>query len=502
MNMQVKGSDCPTYISRPQIRPSLNEMNLDFTATPSRESQINRTITPNLNVTLSAISPLLEKAAPGERSKAVDDFVTTAVTFVGEAWERSDREGEEDLSRVEQAISITKSIDEILETQDPEQIAMKIREIYSAPDVLAYKRELFLKAMIKYINARLNELESDADPQKGQLAELCEALIGEEVLEYTIEVAIKNTTEVFDALAKTDSLHSAIREQLSKTSSSEIPHLEQVMEEISALDDNKLHGIAASIIWEIKESLIDLTAISFYHENIHDVMNSMAASIVSERSEQLSPLALRLIVKAVYTLIEAGPDSVRDIPNTKGINFNSYSMKALNMFVSTHPLTESVVAGNVQTLRQRLELKRTEKVNLVTLLKQKIRTKLEADESLGRKINNGYRRALEAQDVDLDKAISGFLDSIYRSMEGSVLSIDANDHEILEYILDDVRLNYSFNRYDADFASALLLEVMKVVVCDGRIFTENAIPEEEKFKYNPRLQALEKAFIIVFAKEA
>jgi hypothetical protein len=43
---------------------------------------------------------------------------------------------------------------------------------------------------------------------------------------------------------------------------------------------------------------------------------------------------------------------------------------------------------------------------------------------------------------------------------------------------------------------------MKVVVCDGRIFTENAIPEEEKFKYNPRLQALEKAFIIVFAKEA
>ncbi len=274
---------------------------------------------------LSKTEQLIAELEIPHESEEAKRFVLSYISLIGESFEESDIE-----TKFLKAVKIIADVDNLIQSGKVDLLTELIVSLYSQnPEIHGYKRSLFGKALIKLVEARYTDLETDKPVEGSMLTVKMNVLanIKAQLLEKNIATVIQTAASLFDKLAKTDKLASVIREMLKRENTTGI---ETTFAEIQNLSHNRLHGVAAIIIWQFKKKLENYKVEPNSTESLTELLNKMSQEIIDGWSiEDIGNPALKIMITTVLHLIGYGDDPKGEIVSAKTILLETYNMPAL-----------------------------------------------------------------------------------------------------------------------------------------------------------------------------
>ncbi len=475
-------------LSKPKRTPNLELLSIPRAAEFPEEKYLTQ---------LALLKEYIESLEIPNKTKEVEEFILNCVCLVSDSWVEYD-----DSSILDNAIQIVSSIDVTITSNNAQAISDQVIAFYLKDKVVGYKRSLYLKSLNNFVAARIPQLL----PGSTTLANEASESIRAKSLESNVRTVLNTANDLFERYAKKDQLSYIIRDVIER----EVQFgKEEAFEQIIAISKDKLHGIAARILWQIKRKLENLTPEQVANANITTLLNTVAEEIIcSQMIREINTASLKLVIKAVYNLIEFGEDTRKQNYYAKNILIETYLMPALKHTVEkpetnkeSEPQTLETLTGKKQILsaikhlnsialgqRTAVEvLNDTSKINYGGLFRTKLRSAmggLVKDSEL----KSDYEEALKLSDSNILVTILTLVENLSIFLE----SKDDDSGDTLVLLQDFYNfLNTHGNRYiKSRKIMSIVREFFKVIACDGRLFTWNAASDE----YEPILIEVDKIF--------
>ena len=382
-------------------------------------------------------------------------FILNCIHIVSDSWEET-----EGSSIIDQAIQVAIDVDEAIHTNNPETISDLVMNLYLKDNVAGFKRALYIKHLRSFVHSRISQYFPDSSTLANEVDEEVRA----KLLESNVRTVLKTAISLFDNFAKTDNLAPVLSNLIGNESKF---GRETTFLKIQALTKDQLHGISASILWQIKVKLETLTSGELPDGNITSVLNTIAEEIINSFSvKNIGPEELKLVITSIYKLIEFGEDAREKKYFAKNILIEIYNMPALKHSPEKTVADETELESALSKMQKALA-----NINNVT---DKVEKRGNGLSSYATLIGNNLQQFRFPESF-----ISVVLDSLKEKF-AVFLSTTAEDSD------DEVTLLSKFYQYLNTYSEYFLLnetkkitdEFIRIVACDGRLFSTGAVPEE------------------------